>query len=438
MKRIAVVLLTVITTVTYAQNRVWSLEDCVNYAMENNLDVQRGLNTLLSNEQDIEGARGNLYPSLNANLSQSMSVGTVELFQGEFVDRTFHSTGAGISLNQNVYSGMRNRMQLKRSELTYDINEINLNLTRDNIMLNVATQYLNVLFNVENLNVARAQYEFSKTQLDQVRSLVDAGVQPQANIYDAEATLANDAQNVTVAENNYQLALLSLSQLLQLPFEGFQVEIVQLDDPAAELMYEDINMIMNYAMANRNEIKFAEKNIENAHLATSIAKSGYYPSVSFGYGFNTAANFSNLTSSNSFFQQINDNKGHSFNVNVGIPIFSRLQNKTNVARSKIQEETSKLNLEQAKLDLESNIQSAYTDAQAALKTYEAAKKSLEFQELAFENARDRYNLGSMNAFELDQARIRYINAQSNQIRSKYDFVFKTKVLDFYLGKPIVL
>ncbi|WP_415865512.1 TolC family protein [Thalassobellus suaedae] len=127
---------------------------------------------------------------------------------------------------------------------------------------------------------------------------------------------------------------------------------------------------------------------------------------------------------------------YSFNLRVGIPIFSRFQNKTSVAKSKIQEDNSKLRLDQAKLDLESNIQRAYTDAQAALKAYMAAKKSMASQELAFNNSKERYNIGSMTSFELEQARVQLINAQSSLINAKYDFVFKTKVLDFYMGKSL--
>ena len=292
------------------------------------------------------------------------------------------------------------------------------------------------MFNKENLETAQAQFDFSKQQLEQVKDLVNAGVQPRANIYDAEATLSRDEQQITIAENNYNLTLLSLSQLLQVPFENFDVEIIEIDSPSAALLYSDITPILNYAFQNRNEIKVAEKNIENAELATKIAKSGYLPNVTLGYGFNSGANFSNLSTDNSFFQQLNDNKGHSFRLNVNIPIFSRFQNKTAVAKSKIQEENSALNFEQAKLNLESNIQRAFTDAQAALKAYEAARKSLASQELAFNNSKERYDIGAMTAFELEQARVQLINAESSLINAKYDFVFKTKVLDFYMGKII--
>ncbi|VAV85637.1 Efflux transport system, outer membrane factor (OMF) lipoprotein [hydrothermal vent metagenome] len=421
-----------------AQNKVWTLQECVDYALENNISVKQAENTLLINDQDIIATKGNFLPSLSANIGQSLSLGNVEIFPGAFVDRTFHSTNAGFSVSQTIFNGFRNTNLYKQSLLNLETSKFELNRIKDDISLNVANAYLNVLFNKENLETARAQYEFSKTQLKQVNDLVDAGVQPKANVFDAEATLSTDEQKLTVADNNYILSLLSLSQLLQIPFEGFRVEIIDIETPSALLMYKDIKPILNYAFENRNEIKVAKKNIENAELNTEISKSGYLPSVTFGYGFNSIANFSNLSNDNSFFQQINDNKGHRFSLNVSIPIFSRFQNKTAVAKSKIREENSKLDLDQAKLNLETNIQRAFTDAQAALKAFTAAQKSLESQRLAFSNSQDRYNLGAMNSFDLEQARIRLINAEASLINAKYDFVFKTKVLDFYLGKTITL
>ena len=429
------ILLTIVIGLTsFAQDKTWTLEECVDYALEHNITVKQAQNSLLLNEQDIKAAQGNFLPSVGVGLSQSMSLGQSELFPGNFVDRTFHSTSAGISVSQSVFNGFRNTYIYKQSQLNLETNQLELDRIKDDIALNVVNAYLNVLFNKENLETAQAQYEFSNKQLNQVKVLVDAGVQPKANIYDAEATLSRDAQQVTISENNFNLALLNLSQLLQLPYEGFNVEVVDVGTPSESLLYSNVSSILDYALANRVEIKVAEMNIENAQLNTEISKSGYYPSVSLGYGFNTGANFSNLTSSNSFFQQLNENKGHSFSLRVNIPVFSRYQNQTAVAKSRIQVENSKLNLEQVKINLESNVQRAYTDAQAAFKAFEAAKKTLTAQELAFNNAKERYDLGSMTAFDLEQSRIQLINAQSSLINAKYDFVFKTKVLDFYMGK----
>jgi len=439
MKYKFLILMLVIGFSSVAQQKLWTLQECVTHALENNISVKKGENTLLINEQDIKGAKGNFLPSVSGSASHGLSFGQTELFPGSFVNRTSNSTNFGVNVSQNVFDGFRTTYLYKQSKLNFETSELELNKIKDDISLFVANAYLNVLFNKENLETAQAQYNFSSKQLQQVKDLVDAGVQPKANIYDSEATLSNDAQSVTVAENNYTLSLLSLSQLLQVPFQGFDVQIIEIDSPSAELMYNDIRPILNYAFENRNEIKIAEKNIENSMVSTDISKSGFLPSVNLNYGFGTNVFYTNLSSDEqSFFNQLNDNKGHSFNLSVSIPIFSRFQNKTAVAKSRIFEENSKLDLEQAKLDLESTIQSSFTDAQAALKAYTAARKSLESQQLAFNNSQERYNLGAMNSFDLEQARIRLINAQSSLINAKYDFVFKTKVLDFYLGKTVTL
>ncbi|WP_353776816.1 TolC family protein [Winogradskyella sp. 3972H.M.0a.05] len=439
MKKFSIIAILFFVGITgFSQDKKWSLRECVEHALTNNITVKQGENTLLSNDEDILAAKGNFYPSFSANINQGMSLGNAELFQGQFVDRTAHTTSIGVNLNQTVFNGFRNTFVYKQAQINREANELDLNRIKDDISLNVANAYLNVLFNKENLEAAQSQYEFSQKQVEQVQELVDSGVQPQANVYDAEATLANDAQALTTAENNYDISLLTLSQLLQVPYQGFDVEIIDVVDPSAALLYNDVNPILESAFQNRYEIKVAEKNIESAEVGTELSKSGFYPSVTFGYGFGTNAFYSNLTQGeDAFFNQLNDQKAHSFNLNISIPIFSRFQNKTSVAKSRIQEENFKLSLEQAKLNLESNVQRAFTDAKAAFRSYEAARKSLESQQLAFDNSQERYNIGAMNAFDLEQARIRLINAQALLINAKYDFVFKTKVLDFYMGKPIM-
>ncbi|WP_203256380.1 TolC family protein [Hyunsoonleella ulvae] len=420
-----------------SQQKKWTLLECVNHALENNITVSQNENSILLNEQDVIEAKGQFLPSLGGSIRHNLSIGNRELFPGQFVDRTDNSTSIGVSANQTIFNGFRLTNLYKQSQLNLETSKLELSRIKDDISLNVVNSYLNVLFNKERLETARAQYNFSKKQVEQVKELVDAGTQPKVNIYDAEATLSTDEQNLTVAENNYNLALLTLSQLLQLPFNGFDVEIIEIDNPSETLLYDNVSPIVDHAFENRNEIKVAEKRIENAELGTEISKSGYYPSLTFNYGFGSNAFFTNVLDTEAdFISQLNNQKAHAFTLNLGIPIFSRFQNKTAVARSRIQEEQAKLGLEQAKLDLESNIQRAFTDAQAAFKAYSAAKKSLKSQELAFQNAQERYNIGVMNAFELEQSRVRFINAESALINAKYDFVFKTKVLDFYMGKSL--
>lgn len=426
---------------SFGQQKKWTLQDCVNHAIENNITVKQTENALLTNEQNVIAAKGNFLPSVSANAGHGIGIGTQRIDIGNtqvIVDRTSHSTNLGIGANQTIFNGFRLTNLYEQSKLNLETSKLELSRIKDDISLNVVNAYLNVLFNKENLATAKEQLEFSKKQLEQVKNLVNAGVQPRANIYDTEATLSTDEQNVTTAENNVTLALLTLSQLLQVPFNGFDVEVMNIDTPSETLLYNSVSPILDYALQNRTEIKIAEKNIESAEINTEISKSGYLPSVSLGYGFNTNAFYTNIVQNEAaFLEQLNNQKAHSFNLSVNIPIFSRFQNKTAVAKSKIQEENSKLSLEQAKLTLESNIQRAFTDAKAAYKTFEAAKKSLSAQELSFTNSEERFKIGAMTSFDLDQARVRLVNAQASLINAKYDFVFKTKVLDFYMGKILI-
>ena len=423
-----------IASISFAQDKIWTLEQCVDHALENNITILQAENRLLSSKQDIISAKGNFLPSINSNLSGGASLGNIEVFPGEFRDREFYSTSVGIGFSQSVFNGFRNINLLNQSKLNLERNQFELEKFKDDISLNVANTYLNVLFNKENLELAKLQVEFSEFQVNQVKTLVEAGSEPNSTLIETKATYSRDIQNLTIAENNHDLALLTLAQLLQLPYENFDVEVIEIDTPSANLMYNDIAPILNYALQNRNEIKVAERDIDLAKLGTKISKSAYLPNVSMGYGFNASANFSNLTVDDELLDQLNVNKGHSINMNISIPIFNRNQTKAQVKKSKIQEETTNLALEQAKINLESTIQRAFTDARAALKSYEAAQLSLQSQEVAFQNSQERFIIGALNSFDLEQSRLRMINARSSLINAKYDFIFKTKVLDFYLGK----
>ena len=438
MKKSILILAVSIASFSFAQEKQWTLQECVNYALENNISVKQAQLNAQTNEQNIKSAKGQFLPSVGASASHNINIGSQEIYTNNFVDQTNHSTNLGISVSQSIFNGFRNTLLHKQSLLNLESSNIELDRIKDDISLNVVNSYLNILFNIENLAVAQSQFAFSEKQLGQVKELVDAGVQPKGNLLDVEATLANDEQRVIAAENNLALAKLTLSQLLQLPSDNFEVKAVEVGTPSDQLLYENSSSVYDVAVANRSEIKSAEKNIEISKISIDVSKSGYMPSLSASYSYGTGARYSSLTDTElSMFRQFENNLGHSLGLSLNIPIFSRFQNKTSVAKSEIQEEVAQLNLEQTKLTLQSNIERAFTDARAALKTYLATQKSLVSQKLAFDNAQERYNIGVMNSFDLDQARNRFVNAEASLINAKYDFVFKTKVLDFYAGKSLL-
>jgi outer membrane protein len=440
-----------ITSVS-AQQKMWTLQEAVDYALENNLQIQQTKLDYETAEQNVVTAKGNFLPDLNASASQLYNFGSFIGQDGNRIARD--SRGNNFSLNTGVtlFNGFRNTATYKQAQLGLETSQLQLEILNNDVSLNVVNAYLNILFNKESLSLANEQIGFTQSQFNQVKELVDAGVRARIDLLDSESQLASDQERLVNAENSVELSLLSLSQLLQLPKENFDIETLEIDLDNAVLLYKDTGEILSYALTNRPEIKNAELNIENADLNIKIAKSAYFPTVNFGAGastsyqhlqgqddviptFNDFGLFAGFQE-NGFTQQVENNLGYNLGLSVNIPIFNGFQTKANVTRSEIDKKRLELALEQQKQTLSVNIEQAFTDAKAALKQYEASEKSVELQELAFENAQTSYNLGASNVFELEQVKNRLLNAQSSYLNAKYNFVFKTKVLDFYLGKSI--
>ena len=182
----------------------------------------------------------------------------------------------GVGFSQNIFNGFRNVNLLNQSKINFQRSQYELERLKDDISLNIANLYLNVLFNKENLDLALSQLKFSKLQVDKIKLLVDAGTEPISSLLDAKANYSRDLQNVTIAENNHDLSLLNLSQLLQVPYNNFDIEIIEVNTPSESLIYDDVSPILEYALQNRNEIKIAESDIELAQLNTKNFKEFLY------------------------------------------------------------------------------------------------------------------------------------------------------------------
>ena len=451
---VTTVLLSIFISISgFAQDKKWGLEECVNYALENNISIkQTALDTDLA-DQDLISAKGNFLPNVNASASQDWNFGSFIGQDGNRVSIDSRGNSFGLNTGVTLFNGFRNTSIYKQAQLGIESSELQLSILKDNISVNVVNQYLNILLNKENLKVAEEQVAITKKQVIQVSELVDSGVRPRADLFEVEAQLASDRERLTNVENSLELAKLALTQLLQISNEGFDVEEIELSLPEVLVEHKSSNEIYDYALQNRPEIKKAELDIENSILAIDIAKSAYYPTLSFGAGLGTSyqhfqgqedlrvvidpndpTNISLVE--NGFWQQLEDNLGYNLGFRLDIPIFNRMQTKVSVDKAKINKERIAYSLDQAKQDLRSTIEQAYTDAKAAFKQFEASQVSLNAQKEAFKNAQESYNSGVMNSFEFEQVRNRLVNAEANLINAKYNFVFTTKVLDFYLGKPL--
>ncbi len=454
-KSLVWVFATLFTVFIQAQDKkVWTLEDCVNYALENNISIKQTELDAETADQDLITAKGNFLPNLSANASQNWNFGSFIGQDGNRVSIDSRGNSFGMNTGVTLFNGFRNTSVYKQAKLGIESSQLQLDILKDNISVNVVNSYLNILLNKENLKVAEEQILISEKQVQQLSDLVDAGVRPRADLYEVQAQLASDRERLTNVQNSLDLALLGLTQLLQISNDGFDVESIELSLPEVLVEHKSSNDIFNYAIQNRPEIKKAELDIENSELSIDIAKSAYYPTLSFGAGLGTSyQHFQgqkdlravvdqstnpptiNLVD-NGFMQQLEDNLGYNLGFRLDIPIFNRLQTKANVNRAIINNKRIAFSLDQAKQDLRSTIEQAYTDAKAAFKQFEASQVSLDAQQESFKNAQESYNLGVMNSFEFEQVRNRLVNAEANLINAKYNFVFTTKVLDFYLGKPI--
>ncbi|MBA4317826.1 MAG: transporter [Flavobacterium sp.] len=432
-----------------AQTKKWTLEECVKYAIDNNISIKQTELDSRTADIDKKGAIGNFIPSLNSNASHSWNVGlnqdpTTGLLRNQTTQ--YSSMGAGVGVD--IYKGMQNQNTLRKANLSIIAAKYQLTKMQEDIALNVANAFLQVLFNKENLKVQQDQKAINEKQLLRSEELVKAGSVPRGDLLDIKATVASDGQKVIAAENALLISKLSLAQLLQLKeFYDFDVT----DDTSAKdennILAQTPLAIYEKAKEERTELKIAKTNLEIAEKNVSIAKGGFQPTLQGFYNFNTRISYADTYTvingvavaqpAAPFGQQFTDNKGQAFGAQLSIPIFNGFSARNNVERSKVSLEKSKIAVEQQELDLQRNVYTAFTDAKGGLNAYESSLAALDARQEAYNYAKEKYAVGMMNSFDFNQSQTLLSFAQSEVLRTKYDYIFKIKILEFYFGIPIL-
>jgi outer membrane protein len=436
---------------TQAQNKKWSLQDCVDYALKNNISIKQ-------TELDVETtgigkktALGSFLPSINANASHSWNIGLNQnITTGLLENQTTQFTSAGLNSNITIYNGLQNQNKLRKANLSIIAAQYQLSKMKDDISLNVANAYLQILFNKENLKVQNEQLAYDEKQQKRTEELVTSGVVARGDLLDVKATVASDKQKVIAADNNLFISKLSLAQMLQLEdFQTFDIADVDYDAKPSATMLQKPEDIVEKAKQDRVELKIAKTNLEIAAKDINIAKGAFQPSLTGFYSFSSRVSYSDriigidgsgnpiLTGPIGFFDQFSNNKGHNFGVQLNVPILNGFSAKNNLERTKIAFERSKTVEKQIELDLERNVYTAITNAKVALNSYEAATAAFDARKEAFNYAKEKYAVGMMNSFDFNQSQTLYTNSQSEVLRTKYDYIFKVKVVEFYFGIPII-
>ena len=455
-----------------AQIKLWTLEECVDYAIKNNISIKQVQLDLKTSDVEKKAAIGNFLPTANANASHSWNIGLNQnITTGLLENQTTQFTSAGLNSSIDIYNGLQNLNRLRRANLLRVSSQYQMDKMKDDVSLNVANAFLQILFNKENIKVQKEQLGFDEKQLTRAEELVNVGTLPKGDLLDSKATIAADRQRLINAENALFLSKLSLAQLLQIEdFQNFDIIETEYNVSESPVSVQKPEAILAKAKEERLDLKIAKANLEIAERDVKIARGAYQPSISGFYSFSTRASNSNrisgfelntanptsiigtvegtgvnvvrpnfvsvLGNPNSIFDQFSDNKGHSYGVQLNIPIFNGFVTKNNVTRSKIALDRSRIALQQAELDLERNVYNAITDAKGALNSYESAVSALDARKEAFNYAKERLAVGMMNTFEFNQAQTLFINAQSEVLRTKYDYIFKIKIVEFYFGIPI--
>jgi outer membrane protein len=433
-----------------AQSKKWTLEECVDYAIKNNISIQQSELDAKSAAVEKSAAIGNFLPSFNINGSHSWNIGLNQnITTGLLENQTTQFTSAGINSSVAIYNGMQNQNRLRRANLAMVASKYQLSKMKDDISLNIANAYLQILFNKENLKVQKEQLSNNEKQLLRSQELVNAGVVPRGDLLDIKATVATNNQAIVAAENALLISKLSLAQLLQLDnFQDFDVAEANYDAKESSTLLQTPESIFAKAKEERVELKIAKTNLEIAERDLKIAKGAYQPSLQGFYSLNTRAGYSDrvigfngttpiLAPALPVFEQFDNNKGHSFGLQMNIPLLNGFSVRNNVDRSKIAFDRSKIAFSQQELDLERNVFTAFTDAKGAMKANESAIITLEARQEAYNYAKEKFAVGMLNAFDLNQSQTLFVNAQSEVVRTKYDYIFRVKVIEFYFGIPII-
>jgi outer membrane protein len=415
----------------------WSLKDCIDYAKENNLGIK---------QQDINAEyKGNLYkqkkferiPSLNGNVGYEIGFGRV-LVDYDYVDKTTQSGNLSISSSVPIFNGFSLQNSIKQNKSDWMAARNELEAAKNDLALNITSYYLQVLFDKELLSVAQEQYNVAKEQVENTKKLVDAGRVAEGNLLEIKSQAAREALTATQMSNNLSLSLLNLAQALDLEnTDSFDIVVPELPD----LQKEELTVpsaLFNTAVEIMPQIEASQYDLESARYAYLAAKGRLYPSLSLSTGWRTNVYKIEGSKDFDFGQQFRDKASEYVGLTLRIPIIDRLSARSNVKNTKLSILDAQNELEKKKQALRKEIQKAYTDAKASFQKFTSAQTAVESYEESLRYTEKKYAVGLVSPVDYSVARTDYLKAQSDFLQAKYEYVLRTKILDFYTGVPLSL
>lgn len=446
MKKVLMIILGLSGLGLSAQKK-WSLRECVDYAVEHNLQVIQNQYSKQIQDSNLKIAQRNYLPSVNASVGNNVSFGQASLGTGSIRNDVFRNS-ANLSADILVYNNGRLEKTIRKTQFDVEASQYDIETIKNDISLQIAQQYLTTLLNKEIVKISQSATENAKKQLERAKITTEVGTTPQTVKAEAEAAWAREKQNLKTAEVNVGRSLFALAQLLQLKdYKDFDVVEVEVSE-SLTLQLIAVEDVLEKAYENQPQIKAALSRIKSAEAQTEVTKTSFWPTLTASLGVGTFYN--NLLNTNNvgneffyvkeggFFNQYKDNFGQQGGVSLNIPIFNKGITKLQVEQSKINENIAKTTLEQQKLTVRQNVQQAQFDADANYEIYLAATEAEKSTKLAMDFADKSYAAGRTTIFDLNIARNNYANAQGSVQQAKFNYLFSLKLLNFYSGIPLSL
>jgi outer membrane protein len=431
---------------TFSQQKVWSLEDCVRYAIDNNIQIKQQVIQTEYQKNALELSKLKLLPTINGSATHNYSFGraldeTTYQFSN---NKTVQSNNFYVGGSLNLFNGLQNYNTIQKNKYLVLAGERDLESTKDNIALSVALAYLQILLNTELASATNNQLQITIQQIEKTKKMVDAGSLAKGNLLQIEAQAASEELQYINLKNQLDISYLNLTQMLELQTpEGFKIVTPEISIDTNTVITGRIDEIFSLAQGIRPEIKSAEFSLAASEYDQKIATGGRIPRLTMNHSFSTgysdyAKKPSNPLGTYTFSQQVNDNINYGIGFSLNIPILNGWQVNKNISNSKLGVENSRYALEGTKKQLYKNIQQAFADAVAALKKFNASIKAVSSTEESFRYTEQKFNVGMITPVDYNAAKTQLLNAQSDMSQAKYEYVFKTKVLDFYKGIPLNL
>lgn len=421
------------------QSGGWTLRQCIDYALENNITVKQQDVTRRQNEVQLSMAKNSRLPDLNASASQNWSFGRGLTSENTYSNRNTSSTSLSLGTTVPLFTGFRIPRTIELNKLNLEAATADLGKARDDISVQVAQAYVQILYNIELRDVAQRQIDIDSMQVERLREMYCTGKASGVEVAQQEATLAQSRLTLTQADNDYRISLLTLAQLLELPSpEGFTIvrpDIATLTvDEAATLPLPD--EIFQEAIAFKPEVKAETLRLKSTEMSIKIAQSALWPTLSLSAGLGSNYYKTNGFDTESFGRQMRNNFSQYIGLSLNIPIFNRFETRNSIRSARLDRESQQLRLDDVKKTLYKEIQQAYYNAVAARAQYASSTEATASNKAAFDLMSAKYEYGKANITEFNESKNNWLKAESDLARAKYEYMYDTSLLDFYRGRPL--